>query len=215
MIDKGLIVFGTGTISDIAYACFGPKIVAFTDEMFLGDVYCDRPVIPFDLLEKKYSSSKYDLFLAVGYGDGNRLRERLFHEGKKKGYHIRSFGARNTCVGYGVQFGEGWWIQEQNNIQHFAKVGNNCILWAGNHIGHHSVIGDHCFISSHVVVSGNCKIGRNCFIGVNATIADGIVIGDYCTIGAGALVVADVPDNITIKGKWGKSELHKYEHQNF
>ena len=104
-----------------------------------------------------------------------------------------------------TKIGDGCWIQEFNNIQHYVKIGVNTILWAGNHIGHHSVIGDHCFISSHVTISGHCHIGNNTFIGVNASIGDGITIGDHCTIGAGAIVVDNVPSGRTVVGLWSKS----------
>ena len=43
---------------------------------------------------------------------------------------------------------------EDNTIQPYTKIGDNCVLWSGNHIGHHSTIEDHSIITSHACISG-------------------------------------------------------------
>ena len=80
---------------------------------------------------------------------------------------------------------------EDNTVQPFVTIGDNCYLWSGNHVGHHSTVMEGTFIASHVVISGNVTVGRRCFLGVNATIRNGISIGDECVIGAGAVIMHD------------------------
>lgn len=96
---------------------------------------------------------------------------------------------RNAVVG------ENTFIFENNVIQPFVTIGNNCILWSGNHVGHRSVVKDHTFISSHVVISGYCEIGEYCFLGVNSTFNDHVKVGDQCVIGSGALITKDTEAN--------------------
>ena len=46
----------------------------------------------------------------------------------------------------------------------------------------------------------NVKIGDGTFVGANAVIKQGIRVGKNAMIGAGAVVVKDVPDNLTVVG---------------
>ena len=54
------------------------------------------------------------------------------------------------------------------------------------------------FRSAHL--SGNVVIGECCWIGVGACVRQGLQIGDNVVVGAGAVVVRDVPPNITVVG---------------
>ena len=48
------------------------------------------------------------------------------------------------------------------------------------------------------------KLGEGTHIGAGATIIPGITIGRWVTVGAGAVIIKDVPDNVTIVGNPGK-----------
>ena len=41
--------------------------------------------------------------------------------------------------------GENSFILEGANIQPFAEMGNDTIIWCQTHIGHHTMIGDHVY----------------------------------------------------------------------
>ena len=73
-------------------------------------------------------------------------------KGKKKGYDFYSYVSPKATV-LTNKIGENCFILEDNTIQPFVEIGNNCVLWSGNHIGHHGKIDDHVFITSHCVVS--------------------------------------------------------------
>lgn len=70
------------------------------------------------------------------------------------------------------------------------------------HIAHGVKIGKHCLIVAGAVIGGSAEIGDRCFIGINASIKNKVRIGNDVTIGMGAIVLADVPDGITVKGIW-------------
>lgn len=193
---QDLVIFGNSELAEVACVYLQKdseyNVVAFT----VHAKYLDKtellslPIVPFENLAT-YPPQNCKMFVAIGYRDLNRVRERVYNEAKKRGYDlIRYVNSKATHWG-DIQIGDNCFIFEGNVIQPFVKIGNDVIIWSGNHIGHHAVIGDHCFIASHVVISGGVRIGSHCFIGVNATIRDHISIADGCIIGAGAIILKD------------------------
>lgn len=202
MKEKRLIIVGDRAFAEIAYEYFthdsGYEVVAFSveREFLKRESLLGLPVMPFEELERDYDPSSHEVFVALTYARLNRVRTRLYHEAKGKGYNLARYVSSHAFVWRNASIGENCFIFENNVIQPFVRIGDNVIIWSGNHIGHHSTIGDNCFISSHVVVSGFVEVGRNCFLGVNSTIANDLHIAEDCVIGAGALVLQD-----TEKGK--------------
>jgi sugar O-acyltransferase (sialic acid O-acetyltransferase NeuD family) len=196
---KKIVIFGTGLIAEVAHFYFKNdakhEVVSFTNgqEFITESIFSGLSVVPFEELEKNYPPDDYSLFIALGYKDRNRVRERRFLEAKQKGYRLETYISPKATY-YGTPVGENCFIFENNVIQPFVSIGNNVTLWSGNHIGHHSTIMDHCFISSHVVVSGVCTVKQNCFLGVNSTLRDNITIGSHTILGAGTLILEDLPD---------------------
>lgn len=210
-LTKPLVIFGASELAEVA--CFYFKYdspyevvaLAVDSEYLKEDSVFGLPTIAFDTIERAFPPSHYDMFIAVGYTDINRFRQRKCHEARHKGYKLASYiSSLATIWPQDFSAGDNCFILEQNNIQPFVRIGNNVMLWSGNHIGHHSIIEDNCFITSHVVVSGGVTIGQGSFIGVNATLRDHIRIGEYCVIGAGATVLKGTVDYAVISGKAGR-----------
>lgn len=197
---KKLVIFGIGEQAEIAYYYFMNdseyEVVAFTvDKDYINKDYLfNLPVIEFDKIEKYFSTQRFEMFVAIGYSNINKLREEKYLACRKKGYKLASYISSKASI-FIDEIGDNCFILEDNTIQPFAKIGNNVVLWSGNHVGHHSVIKDNCFITSHVVISGGVEIGENTFIGINATLKDHIKIGKSNVIGAGALILSDTEDN--------------------
>ena len=149
------------------------EVVAFT----VSKTYLDRdefkglPVVPFEDVTEHFPPDSYKLFAPMTAKNMNKLREKIYLEGKQKGYDYITYISSKATV-CDNEIGENCFILEDNTIQPFTKIGNNVVLWSGNHIGHHGEINDHVFFTSHVVMSGHCIIESHCFFGVNATIRD-------------------------------------------
>jgi len=198
---KPLIIFGLGDIAQIAKYYFETDSeytpVAFTVESayMSNDTFEELPVLPFESISETYKPGEVDVFIAVSYADMNRLRERIFHSIKKKGYTLASY-ISSACT-YRSQFppGENAFIFEDNTIQPFVRIGDNVTLWSGNHIGHHSTIASHNFVSSHVVISGHCQINSHCFLGVNATLAHKVELAKGTLLGAGVVISKNTEEN--------------------
>jgi sugar O-acyltransferase (sialic acid O-acetyltransferase NeuD family) len=149
------------------------EVVAFTvhREYKKEDTFKGLPLVAFEDLNELYPPSEFRLFAPMTGQKMNKLREKVYLEGKEKGYDYVSYISSKATV-CGNEIGENCFILEDNTLQPFTKIGNNVVLWSGNHIGHHGEIKDHVFFTSHVVMSGHCVIESYCFFGVNATIRD-------------------------------------------
>jgi len=197
---KKVIIFGTGTIGQLAHFYFthdSPfEIVAFTaDKKFIEcNDFLNLPIIPFEEIEKNYPPSEFDMFVALSYKNVNKIRAEKYFEAKSKGYKLVSYISTKSVYWGDTKIGDNCFIFENQTIQPYVTIGNNVTIWSGNHIGHHSVIGDHSFITSHVVISGYVTIGPYSFLGVNSTIRDKITIAKASVIGAGAIIVKNTEE---------------------
>ncbi|MEZ4781126.1 MAG: acetyltransferase [Flavobacteriaceae bacterium] len=182
-----VVIFGILDTAELAHYYLSNdsnhEVVAFTvskayieNKLFKG-----LPVVPFEDVNELYPPNDYLLFAPMTGRNMNKSREKIYLEGKKKGYTFITY-ISSKATWFDNKIGENCFILEDNTIQPFTTIGNNVVLWSGNHIGHHGVIEDHVFFTSHVVMSGHCVIGSHSFIGVNATIRD------YTTVAKGTLL---------------------------
>ena len=175
--------------SDYEVAAF-----AVNKEYVKEDSFEGLPLTALEDIEKKHPVSEYELFIAVGYTDMNKIREKLYYYCKEKGYTLANYISSRCSFLTQFPTGDNCFILEDNTIQPYVRIGNNVVLWSGNHIGHDVKIEDHNFISSHVVISGFVTVKRNCFIGVNATLRDAITIAPETLIAAGAIIMKDTEE---------------------
>ena len=217
---KKVIIFGTLDTAELAHFYLTHdsdyEVEAFTvnREYLKSSVYKpasasrDYPVVPFEDLEKIYSPKDYYLFAPMTGVKMNTIREKIYLEGKKKGYEYISYISSKATL-FKNMIGENCFILEDNTIQPFTTIGNNVVLWSGNHIGHHGRIDDHCFFTSHIVMSGHCHIKKNAWIGVNSTLRDFITIGEGCLIAMGSLVTKSTEDESFYLGSPAKRQNKK------
>ena len=195
---KKLVLIGAGEFAMIAYEYFTYdseyEVVAFSVEKeYLTETSLyDLPIIAFEELEEHFSPATHEAFVAIPASQLNRVRSRLYHAVKEKGYQCATYISSHAFVWRNAKIGENSFIFEDNTIQPFVEIGNNVVLWSGNHIGHRSIIEDDCFLTSHVVVSGYCRIGRGSFLGVNSTFNDHVSVAENCIVASGSLVTKNL-----------------------
>jgi len=196
-MSRPLVLVGAGEMARIACEYFEHDsdydVVAFSVERaYLRETeLAGRPVLAYEDLAAHYAPGEAELFVAIPATGLNRLRTRLYLDGKGKGYRFASYVSSHAFVWRNAEIGENSFIFENNVIQPFVRVGNNCILWSGNHVGHRTAVHDHVFVASHAVISGYCEIGQSSFVGVNSTFNDHVKVAADNVIGAGALVTRD------------------------
>lgn len=197
-----VIIFGLLDTAELAHFYLehdSPyEVVGFTVSKQYMNSYSFKglPVIPFEDLENIYPPNEFLLFAPMTARNMNKLREKVYYDGKSKGYNFVSYVSSRATI-FNNEIGENCFILEDNTIQPFTKIGNNVVLWSGNHIGHHGEIKDHTFFTSHVVMSGHCIIEPNCFFGVNSTIRD------YSKIAKGTLLAMGASLTKQITNEWG------------
>ena len=192
-IKNKVIIFGLNDFAELAHYYLtndsNYDVVGFTvNYEYLKDcTFKGLPVIAFEEIELHFPPDKYLLFSPMTGIRMNTVREKIYLQGKLKGYEYASYISSKAVI-FNNEIGENCFILENNTLQPFTKIGNNVILWSGNHIGHHSIIEDHVFFTSHVVMSGHCLIKKRAWIGVNSTLRDYITVGEGCLIGMGSLI---------------------------
>jgi sugar O-acyltransferase (sialic acid O-acetyltransferase NeuD family) len=197
MKSKKLVIVGTSSNARLAKYYFEidsdyeAMAFAVNREYVTNDTFEGLPLIALEDIASKYPPSDFEAFVAVGYKQMNKTREKLYYECKNLGYTMANY--ISTHCSFLTQFptGDNCFILEDNTVQPYVKIGNNVVLWSGNHLGHDVIIEDHCYITSHVVISGFVNVKRNCFLGVNATIRDAVTIAPETLIGAGSVIMKD------------------------
>jgi len=196
-MDKKIFIIGTGEFAEIAYEYFTYdseyEVAGFcVHQKYIKETELNGlPVVAYEDVQSRFPKEEFLAFVGIPASDLNRVRTRFYQELKEQGYRFATYVSSKAFVWRNAVIGENTFIFENNTIQPFVTVGNNCILWSGNHVGHRSVIRDNCFVTSHAVISGYCDIGAGSFIGVNATLNDNVKIGESCLVGSGSLIVKD------------------------
>jgi sugar O-acyltransferase (sialic acid O-acetyltransferase NeuD family) len=80
------------------------------------------------------------------------------------------------------------------------RVGRHVILNLDCTVGHDCVLEDLVTVAPSVNLSGNVHVGEGCDLGTGATLIQGVTVGAWTVVGAGAVVVRDLPANITAVG---------------
>lgn len=114
-------------------------------------------------------------------------------------------------------------IHPNASISNNAKIGKNCLIYAGvviagnaqigNHIcilpntviHHDTNIGDYSLVGSNVCIAGYTNIGNNCYVGSGSNIINSITLGSNILVGMGSNVIKNVSDNSKIAGNPAKA----------
>jgi sugar O-acyltransferase (sialic acid O-acetyltransferase NeuD family) len=198
---KKLVIFGIGKIADVVYYYASSEcdfeVAAFCadNEFIKVDTFNGLPVVSFEEVEQKFHPSEYDMFVAVGYQDLNRLREKKCKEAREKGYSLVSVISPHCNIPTNVTIGWNCFIMPPALIHPCTVLKNNVFVWSGAMVAHHTIIEDNCWLTSCCNISGNVKIGANTFLAVNATVGHSITIGKNCFLGANTLVTKNLDDD--------------------
>lgn len=199
-MSKKLIIFGKGKISEVivyyAKERCGLDVAAFTvDKSFNdGSSFMGLPVVDFEEVQSKYPPSEFDMFVAVGYHNMNRLRQARCEQAIAKGYKLQSIISPAASLPSNVEVGWNCFVMDPALVHPCVSIGNNVFVWNGALIGHHSKVSDHCWLTSGCNVSGNVTLGKNCFLAVNSTVGHSVTIGSECFLGANSLVTKSIAD---------------------
>jgi sugar O-acyltransferase (sialic acid O-acetyltransferase NeuD family) len=199
---KSLIIFGAGKIAEAVSYFFNRDseydIKAYiVDDLYAKfDTFLEKPVIKLSLVEEKFPTTEYTVFVAVGYQGINQVRTAKFEYFKSAGYSFASYVSPKVEGDF--TFGENTIIMDYAMIQPRVSFGNNVFVWGGAMIGHHTVISDHVWLTGGCLVGGVTHIGEGSFIGLGTMIGQEVTIGQKCMMGAATLTIKNVGDKVVI-----------------
>ncbi|MCA9198628.1 MAG: acetyltransferase [Planctomycetales bacterium] len=109
-----------------------------------------------------------------------------------------------AVIAESAKLGDGTVVLAGCVVQADSRIGRHVILNTCSSVDHDCVIGDFVHICPGVHLPGNVTIGNGVLLGVSSTVLPGVRIGDGATVGAGAVVIDDVPPNVTVVGNPAK-----------
>ena len=131
---KKVIIFGTEQSAQLANYYLNEtsneyEVVAFTchQKFKKTEIIFEKPLVDFENLENIYPPNEYYLFAPMTGKGLNKIREKVYNEGKEKGYQFISYISKYATV-LTEDIGENCFILEDNTIQPFVNIGNNCVL---------------------------------------------------------------------------------------
>ena len=138
-------------------------------------------------------------YVALGVGDNN-ARLKLGDIALEAGFKLVTAVHPAATVANNAHLAEGAVLCAGSVVNPCAHVGRLAIINTRASVDHDCEIGEGVHLAPGVCVAGNVRVGRATMLGVGSVVRDGIVIGEQSVIGAGAVVVSDLPDNVTAYG---------------
>ena len=103
-------------------------------------------------------------------------------------------------IGREVRIGAGSVVMAMVAINSGTTIGMHGIINTGASVDHDCVLEDGVHVAPGARLCGGVRVGRGAFVGAGAVVVPGRRIGADAIIAAGAVVLADVPDGLTVAG---------------
>lgn len=146
------------------------------------------PILPFELISKKFPPKQTKMLVAVGFVQMNQVRSDRIKAAKAMGYELINYIHPSVTLDDSVSLKDNIIILEYATIHPFSSIGRGSFISSNANIGDRCQIGDNCWINSGVGIAGGTNIGEKTFIGVNATIGNDIRVEKSTFIGANTFV---------------------------
>jgi len=128
------------------------------------------------------------------------LKEKLVAPLVAAGAEFLTFVHPSVLLGERVKLGRGVVVcpgailSVDINVGEFAMVNLNCT------IGHDASLGPWTSLSAQCDITGHVRVADRVFLGSRASIIPGKKVGSRSVVGAGAVVVTDIPADVTVVG---------------
>lgn len=148
-------------------------------------------------LRKKFSRA----LVTVGQIKTSRIRQTIFTMLQQDAFELPVVISPLAYVSRHAAIGLGSVVMHQAMVNAGVSIGENCIINSKSLIEHDCTIASHCHIAVGAILCGGVTIGEGSFVGAGAILKQEIHIGNNVVIGCGVTVHANVPDNMTIRGR--------------
>jgi sugar O-acyltransferase (sialic acid O-acetyltransferase NeuD family) len=175
------------------------EVLGFIDEDVSnkGKTMCNLPVLGgFGWFEK---TASHDVRIISGVGDCKTKRQ-FAEKAERLGLRFCSIVHPSVLISTYVEVGEGTVIAAGSIITTQVRIGRHVTVNVDCTISHDVIIDDYCTLAPGCHISGNVKLGKGVDFGTCATVIQGRSVGPWSKIGAGAVVIDDIPENVTAVG---------------
>lgn len=138
--------------------------------------------------------------LHVAIGE-NRKRLDLFNRLREQ-YAMPVIVHPRAVISEHAEIGPGTAVLANAVVNIDAVVGNCCIINTGAVVEHDCVLGDGVHISPNATLAGGVRVGEAAWVGMGACVLQGRTLGANCIVGASSVILRDVCDNTTVRGKY-------------
>ena len=211
MKNKKLIIFGNTNYAEMVCDYFVEyseyEVACFTvhKKYKQGETFYNKKIVDFEDIENYYSPTEYEMFIAVGSANLNKVRETIYNQALEKGYKLATFIHPDAYVNSNVSVGKNCIIMECARIMSRTVIGDNVIIWPSAFISHNNIIKNNCYIVG--ATNGFCEVGENCFLGSGAVIADNVKVAKDNFITMAAAVRKNTDEDSIYEGIPAKKRL--------
>lgn len=177
----------------------GVRVRGFVDdrEALHGSVLDGVPVLGGWPWLEGADRSQVAVIVAVGQPAVTR---RLVARAQELGFRFASAISPLAHISPLAEIGEGVAIFPHVVINTGVRLGSYCTANVGVTLSHDTRVGPWTNINPGVRLAGNVTVGEGCYLGMGTQVIQGKTIGPWTVIGAGAVVVRDIPANVTAVG---------------
>ena len=148
-------------------------------------------------LNDLYSKGCSHAFVGIG---SNQVRLKLANLVRNIGYELVNAVSPFAVVSPSAKIGVGVAVMAGAVINAEAEIGDLTIINTGATIDHDCRIGQAVHIAPQSALAGTVLVGEGAFLGIGCRILPDISIGKWSVIGAGAVVIKNIPKNVTAVG---------------
>lgn len=204
---NGVVLYGASELGrDVASmgpalldAWQGPTLHGFVDDRgaLHGSRILDLPVLGGgDWLETEAAAG---LGVVVTIGDP-AIRRRIADRLAAKGVRFATLVHPSAVLSPWVQIGEGSIVLARCTFTADIRIGRHVVFNPGCTVAHDVVVEDYVYVSPGVDLAGRVTIEHSAYLGIAASVVPGCRVGARSVVGAGAVVVRDVPPDVTAVG---------------
>ena len=168
----------------------------YDDGRAVGELVLGAPVL--GSFEQARLASE-DCWLHVSLGQ-NQLRAQLFLTVKSWGRRLATLIDPSAVLDDSVEVGEGTVIMPGVVVNVDSRIGRNCILNTSCSLDHDGCLEDHVHLCPGCHLAGSVTVREGSMLGTGVSVIPGCTIGAGTVVGAGAVVVRNLPANLTFVG---------------
>jgi sugar O-acyltransferase (sialic acid O-acetyltransferase NeuD family) len=135
--------------------------------------------------------------VVIGTGGDRRALAALLTE---HGWARQTVVHPTAHVPASVKLGAGAFVGPCAVLGAAVVVGTDVSVARGVLVGHHTTLGPGATLNPGANVAGNVAIGAGAALGVGCVVRDHVSVGARAVVAAGAVVVADVPEDVQVRG---------------